>query len=60
MQEGENKTDVMVDIHTLLSQLQQLIENADRHGEPSDDLKRQYDEILSYHYETGSHYYPLS
>lgn len=49
----------LVDIHSLLHQLQQLVEAAEWNGEPSEHLKSELNTVSKYHMETGSYYYPL-
>ena len=49
----------LADIQTLLRQLQQLIEQAEWDGVPSEHLKSEHKAVLKYHIETGSYYYPL-
>jgi hypothetical protein len=49
----------LVDIHSLLRQLQQLIEQAEWDEAPSEHLKAERETVLKYHMQTGSYYYPL-
>ena len=52
------KEKYLVDIHTLLRQLQQTIEAAEWEGEPCDSIRLEYEHVMKYHMQTGSHYYP--
>lgn len=49
----------LVDIHSLLRQLRQLIEAAEWDGTPCENLKLEYKDVLEHHMKTGSHFYPL-
>lgn len=49
----------LVNIHSLLRQLQQLIEQAEWDEAPSEHLKSEHATVLKYHMQTGSYYYPL-
>lgn len=57
--EPEPKEKSLVDIRTLLRQLQQEIESAEWNGEPCDNIRFEYDHVKNYHMQTGSNYYPL-
>lgn len=57
--EPEPKEKSLVDIRTLLRQIQQEIESAEWNGKPCDSIRLEYDHVKKYHMQTGSHYYPL-
>ena len=48
----------LVEIKPLLQQLKQGIEEAEWTCKPCEDLKFEYDHVMKYHMQTGSHYYP--
>jgi hypothetical protein len=56
---GAYNTDNLVDIHSILKQLKQQIEQAEWNGEPCEHLISEYNNIVKYHMQTGSQFYPL-